>query len=127
VITALVLLGQILELRAREHTGGAIRTLLTLTPKKARRVTPDGHDEEVALDSVRVGDRLRVRPGDAIPVDGSVLEGTSMLDEAMITGESMPVAKSPGDALIGGTLNSGGSLVMRAERVGAQTVLARIV
>ena len=127
VITVLVLLGQILELRAREHTSGAIRALLTLTPKKARRVTPDGHDEEVSLGSVRIGDRLRIRPGDAIPVDGSVLEGTSMLDEAMITGESMPVAKSPGDALIGGTLNSGGSLVMRAERVGAQTVLARIV
>ena len=127
VITVLVLLGQMLELHAREHTGGAIRALLTLTSKTARRMTPDGHDEEVPLDAVRIGDRLRVRPGDAIPVDGTVLDGMSTLDEAMLTGESMPVEKGPGDPVIGGTLNSAGSLVMRAERVGAETVLARIV
>jgi Cu+-exporting ATPase len=127
VITVLVLLGQVLELRAREHTGGAIRALLTLAPKTARRIHPDGRDEEVPLDGVRVGDRMRIRPGDAVPVDGTVLEGASAIDESLITGESMPVEKSAGDKVIGGTLNGTGSLVMLAERVGAETVLARIV
>lgn len=127
VITVLVLLGQMLELRAREHTSGAIRSLLTLAPKTARRLTADGHEEEVPLQSVRLGDLLRIRPGDAVPVDGTVLEGTSAIDESMLTGESLPVAKASGDRVIGGTLNSGGSLVMRAERVGAETLLARIV
>jgi Cu+-exporting ATPase len=127
VITVLVLLGQVLELRAREHTSGAIRALLNLAPKTARRITPEGRDEEVPLDDVRLGDRLRIRPGDAIPVDGIVLEGKSAVDESMITGESMPVEKGTGDKVIGGTLNGTGSLVARAERVGAETVLARIV
>jgi Cu+-exporting ATPase len=127
VITVLVLLGQVLELRAREHTSGAIRALLDLAPERARRIAEGGRDEEVALDQVHPGDHLRVRPGDAIPVDGEVLEGVSAVDESMITGESMPVAKAPGARVIGGTLNGTGSLVMRAERVGAETVLARIV
>jgi P-type Cu+ transporter len=127
VITVLVLLGQVLELRAREHTRGAIRALLNLAPKTAHRVGPHGHDEEVPLDDVRLGDRLRIRPGDAVPVDGTVLEGKSALDESMMSGESMPVEKGPGDKVIGGTLNGTGSLVMLAERVGTQTVLARIV
>src|SRR5271154_5551319 len=103
VITVLVLLGQVLELRAREQTGGAIRALLNLAPKSARRLTTDGDDEEIALDRVLVGDRLRVRPGDGVPVDGIVLDGTSAVDESMVTGESMPVAKQPGDRLVGGT------------------------
>ena len=127
VITVLVLLGQVLELRAREQTGGAIRALLRLAPKTARRLRAGGDDEEVALELVRAGDRLRVRPGDGVPVDGEVLEGTSAVDEAMVTGESMPAAKHPGDKLIGGTVNGTGSLVMRADKVGADTVLARIV
>jgi P-type Cu+ transporter len=127
VITVLVLLGQVLELRAREQTGGAIRALLKLAPKTARRLRAAGDDEEVALELVQVGDRLRVRPGDGVPVDGEVLEGKSAVDESMVTGESMPSAKQPGDKLIGGTINGTGSLVMRAEKVGADTMLARIV
>ena len=127
VITVLVLLGQVLELRAREATGGAIRALLNLTPKIARRIRSDGTDEEVSLESVEVGDKLRVRPGDAVPVDGSVLEGTSAVDESMVTGESIPVTREPGAKLIGGTINGTGALIMRAERVGSDTMLARIV
>jgi Cu+-exporting ATPase len=127
VITVLVLLGQVLELRAREQTSGAIRALLNLAPKTAHRITDDERDEEVPLDKVHLGDRLRIRPGDSIPVDGAVLDGKSAIDESMITGESMPVEKMSGAKLIGGTLNGRGSLVMRAERVGAETVLARIV
>ena len=127
VITVLVLLGQVLELRAREQTGGAIRALLKLAPKTARRLTAGGEDEEVALELVQVGDRLRVRPGDGVPVDGEVLEGKGAVDESMVTGESMPAAKQPGDKLIGGTVNGTGSLVMRADKVGADTMLARIV
>jgi P-type Cu+ transporter len=127
VITVLVLLGQVLELRAREKTGGAIRALLKLAPKTARRLRADGTDEEVPLDQVHVGDRLRVRPGEAVPVDGSVKEGTSAVDESMVTGESMPVEKSPGVKVIGGTINGTGALVITAEKVGADTVLARIV
>jgi Cu+-exporting ATPase len=127
VITVLVLLGQVLELRARERTGGAIRALLNLAPKTARRLRADGEDEEIPLDRVHPGDRLRVRPGDGVPVDGRVVEGRSAVDESMVTGEAMPVAKAPDDALIGGTLNGTGSLVMRAEKVGAETMLARIV
>ena len=127
VITVLVLLGQVLELRAREQTGGAIRALLNLAPKTARRLRAAGDDEEVALELVQAGDRLRVRPGDGVPVDGEVLEGKSAVDESMVTGESMPAAKHPGDKLIGGTVNGTGSLVMRADQVGADTMLARIV
>jgi P-type Cu+ transporter len=127
VITVLVLLGQVLELRARERTGGAIRSLLKLAPKTAHRITDDGRDEVIALDQVHVGERLRIRPGDSIAVDGVVLEGHSAIDESMVTGESMPVEKSSGAKVIGGTLNGTGSLVIRAERVGAETMLARIV
>ena len=127
VITVLVLLGQVLELRARERTGGAVRALLGLAPKTARRLRPDGGDEEVALDRIVRGDRLRVRPGDRVPVDGVVEEGASAVDEFMVTGESLPVEKGPGGKVIGGTLNGRGSFVMRAERVGAETMLARIV
>ncbi len=127
VITVLVLLGQVLELRAREQTGGAIRALLNLAPKKAHRLNADGEDEEVALELVRVGDRLRVRPGDGVPVDGEVLEGRGAVDESMVTGESMPASKKSGDKLIGGTVNGTGSLIMRADKVGADTMLARIV
>src|SRR6202140_3337482 len=127
VITVLVLLGQVLELRAREQTGGAIRALLKLAPKTARRLKAGGEDEEVALELVQVGNRLRVRPGDGVPVDGEVLEGNGAVDESMVTGESMPVAKQPGNKLIGGTVNGTGSLVMRADKVGADTMLARIV
>jgi Cu+-exporting ATPase len=127
VITVLVLLGQVLELRARAHTGSAIRALLSLAPKIARRLRADGSDDEIPLDQVQHGDRLRVRPGDAVPVDGSVIEGKSAVDEAMVTGESMAVEKAPGDKLIGGTINGTGSLIMRAEKIGAETMLARIV
>jgi P-type Cu+ transporter len=127
VITVLVLLGQMLELRARQQTGGAIRALLTLAPKTARRLRDGGDDEEIPLSDVRPGDRLRVRPGDGVPVDGSVLEGNSAVDESMVTGESMPVAKQRGDSLIGGTINGTGALILRADKVGADTVLARIV
>ncbi len=127
VITVLVLLGQVLELRAREQTSGAIRALLDLAPKTARRVKADGSDEEIALDKVAVGDRLRLRPGEKVPVDGEVIEGRSALDESMVTGESMPVSKGVGAKVIAGTLNQSGSLVMRAEKVGRDTLLARIV
>nr|WP_307437641.1 copper-translocating P-type ATPase [Labrys monachus] len=127
VITVLVLLGQVLELRAREQTGGAIRSLLDLAPKTARRVRDDGSDEDVGLDAVGVGDRLRVRPGEKVPVDGELTEGRSAIDESMITGESMPVTKEAGAKVIGGTLNRSGSFVMRAGRVGRDTMLAQIV
>jgi Cu+-exporting ATPase len=127
VITVLVLVGQVLELRAREQTGGAIRALLNLAPKTARRIVRGGDDEEIALADVEVGDRLRVRPGDGVPVDGVVVEGTSAVDESMVSGESMPAAKTAGDALIGGTVNGTGSLVMRADKVGSETMLAQIV
>jgi Cu+-exporting ATPase len=127
VITVLVLLGQVLELKAREQTSGAIRALLDLAPKRARRLRPDGTDEEVELDAVVVGDRLRVRPGESVPVDGSLLEGGSSVDESMVTGESMPVTKEPGAKVIGGTMNQSGSFVMRADKVGRETMLARIV
>jgi Cu+-exporting ATPase len=127
VITVLVLLGQVLELRAREQTGGAIRALLKLAPKTARRLKAGADDEEVALELIQVGDRLRVRPGDGVPVDGELLKGKSAVDESMVTGESMPAAKQPGDKLIGGTVNGTGSLVMRADKIGADTMLARIV
>jgi P-type Cu+ transporter len=126
VITVLVLLGQVLELRAREQTGGAIRALLNLAPKTARRIVDVG-DEETPLEQVHIGDRLRVRPGESVPVDGVVLEGRSAVDESMVTGESMPVEKEPGAKVIGGTINGTGGLVMRAEKVGSDTMLARIV
>jgi Cu+-exporting ATPase len=127
VITVLVLLGQVLELRAREQTGGAIRALLDLAPKLARRIRPDGADEEITLAEVQVGNRLRVRPGEGVPVDGEVLEGGGSVDESMVTGESLPVEKAPGSKLIGGTVNGTGSLVMRADKVGSDTMLSRIV
>ena len=125
-ITTLVLLGQVLELRARSRTGAAIRALLDLSPKMAR-VLREGGEEDIPLDQVKPGDRLRVRPGEKIPVDGVVLEGSSGIDESMITGESIPVSKGPGSRVIGATLNGTGSLVMRAERVGSETLLAQIV
>ena len=127
VITVLVLLGQVLELRAREQTSGAIKALLDLTPKTARRLKDDGTDEEVALDAIAVGDRLRVRPGEKVPVDGELIDGRSSLDESMVTGESMPVTKERGAKVIAGTLNATGGFVMRAEKVGRDTMLARIV
>jgi P-type Cu+ transporter len=127
VITVLVLLGQMLELRAREATSGAIRALLDLAPKTARRLKDDGGDEEVPLDSVQVGDKLRVRPGDKVPVDGIVLEGHSALDESMVTGESMPVSKDKDARVIGGTINKSGSFVMRADKIGRDTLLSQIV
>jgi len=127
VITALVLLGQVLELRARSQTSGAIRALLGLAPKLARRIRDDGADEDIPLDRVQVGDRLRVRPGEKIPVDGEVLEGHSAVDESMLTGEPIPVEKSSGSRVSGATVNGTGALVMRAERVGNDTVLAQIV
>jgi Cu+-exporting ATPase len=127
VIVALVLLGQVLELRARTRTGAAIRALLGLAPKTARRINPGGAEEDIPLAHVHVGDSLRVRPGEKIPVDGEVIEGASYVDESMITGEPIPVEKQPGDKLIGGTVNGTGGFVMRAERVGSETMLARIV
>jgi Cu+-exporting ATPase len=127
VVTVLVLLGQVLELRAREKTGGAIRALLKLAPKTARRIRADGTDEEVPLAQVHVGDRLRVRPGEAVPVDGAVTEGASAVDESMVTGESMPVEKSSAAKVIGGTINGTGALVITAEKIGADTMLSRIV
>ncbi|MFL6937635.1 MAG: heavy metal translocating P-type ATPase [Xanthobacteraceae bacterium] len=127
VITVLVLLGQVLELRARDRTSGAIRALLGLQPKTARRIGAHGDEEEVAIDAIAVGDLLRVRPGEKVPVDGEIVEGHSALDESMVTGESMPVTKGPGAKVIAGTLNTTGSFVMRAERVGRDTLLAQIV
>ena len=127
VIIVLVLLGQIMELRAREKTGAAIRALLDLAPKTARRVEPDGEDREVALDMIRTGDRLRVRPGEKIPVDGVVVEGRSSVDESMISGESVPVEKVEGEPVTGATVNGNGSLVIEARRVGKDTVLSQIV
>ena len=127
VIVVLVLLGQVLELRAREQTGGAIRALLDLAPAQARRLRDDGSDEEVLLAAIIVGDRLRVRPGDKVPLDGAVLEGASNVDESLVTGEAVPVTKGVGDQVVGGTLNGQGSFVMRADRVGQDTVLAQIV
>ena len=127
VITVLVLLGQVLELKAREQTGGAIRALLDLAPKMARRVRADGTDEDVALEDVVVGDRLRVRPGEKVPVDGKLVEGRSAVDESMVTGESLPVTKEAGAQVIGGTLNQTGSFVMVAGKVGRDTMLAQIV
>jgi Cu+-exporting ATPase len=127
MIVTLVLLGQVLELRARSRTGAEIRKLLGLAPKTARRVAPDGSEGDMPLESVSVGDLLRVRPGEKVPVDGVVVSGTSAVDESMISGESIPVAKAPGDKLVGATVNRTGSLILRAERVGADTVLAHIV
>jgi Cu+-exporting ATPase len=126
VITVLVLMGQVLELRAREATSGAIRALLDLAPKTARRVKDDGSDEEASLDQIHAGDRLRVRPGDKVPVDGVVLEGRSAIDESMITGESMPVTREKDSTVIGGTLNKSGSFIMRADKIGRDTLLAQI-
>ena len=127
VIVTLVLLGQVMELRARSQTGAAIRALLGLAPKTARRVRDDGGDEDVPLEHVRVDDRLRIRPGEKVPVDGTVLEGLSAVDESMVTGEPIPVEKHAGDRVIGATVNGTGSLIMRAERVGADTLLSQIV
>jgi len=127
VITVLVLLGQVLELRAREATSGAIKALLKLAPKTARRVGDDGADHEVEIDALKSGDRLRVRPGEKVPVDGTILEGRSALDESLVTGESMPVTKEAGARVIAGTLNQSGSFVMRADKVGRETLLAQIV
>jgi P-type Cu+ transporter len=126
-ITVLVLLSQMLELRAREQTGGAIRALLNLAPKTARRIRSDGSDEEITLDQIATGDRLRIRPGDGVPLDGEVLKGRSAADESMITGEPFPVEKQPGAKLIGGTINGTGAPQMRVEKVGKDTMLARIV
>jgi Cu+-exporting ATPase len=127
VIVSLTLLGQVLELRARSQTSGAIKALLRLAPKTARRVQADGSEDDVPLDEIAIGETLRVRPGEKVPVDGVVLEGTSAVDESMLTGEPLPVTKRPGDKLVGATLNTSGSLMMRAERVGAETMLAQIV
>jgi Cu+-exporting ATPase len=127
VITVLVLLGQVLELGARDRTSGAIKALLGLAPKSARRVRADGADEDVALEHIAAGDLLRVRPGEKVPVDGEITEGRSSLDESMVTGESMPVTKEAGAKVIGGTLNASGGFVMRAEKIGSETMLARIV
>ncbi len=127
VIVTLVLLGEWLEQRARQNTGNAIRALLSLTPAMALRITPDGREEEIALAQVRVGDRLRVRPGAKIPTDGVVLEGHSSVDESMLTGESLPIDKQPGDHVAGATVNQAGALLVRAERIGADTLLSQIV
>ncbi|MGC2816608.1 MAG: heavy metal translocating P-type ATPase [Candidatus Acidiferrum sp.] len=127
VITTLVLLGQVLELRARRQTSSAIRSLLNLAPKQAHRLAADGTEKDVALDLVKFGDRLRVRPGESVPVDGTILEGASAVDESMVTGEPMPVEKSADDKVTGGTLNTSGSFIMEAQRVGSETFLAQIV
>lgn len=126
-ITVLVLLGQVLELRARERTSGAIRALLDLAPKTARRITGNGTEEDVPLEMIRAGDHLRVRPGEKVPVDGEIVDGHSSIDESMVTGESMPETKTAGAKVIGGTLNQSGSFVMRAEKIGSETLLAQIV
>ncbi|GES52253.1 copper-translocating P-type ATPase [Rhizobium sp. NBRC 114257] len=127
VIVALVFVGQVLELKARERTGSAIRALLDLAPKTARRIGADGSETDVPVDEIQAGDRLRVRPGERVPVDGSVIEGQSTVDESMITGEPLPVEKAKGDAVTGGTINRNGGLIMQAEKVGAETTLSRIV
>jgi Cu+-exporting ATPase len=127
VITVLVLLGQVLDVRAREQTSGAIKALLNLSPKTAQRIRSNGTDEEIGLDAVQIGDRLRVRPGERVPVDGTVEDGRSSIDESVVTGESMPVTKTAADTVIGGTINQTGGLVMRADKIGRDTVLARIV
>jgi Cu+-exporting ATPase len=127
MIVVLVLLGQVLELRAREQTGGAVRALLDLAPKMTKRMRPDGSDEDIPLGAVIVGDQLRVRPGEKIPVDGEVVQGRSAVDESLVTGEAMPVTKTVGDRVIGGTLNVSGSLVLRADKIGRDTMLAQIV
>ena len=127
VITTLVLLGQVLELRARSQTGAAIRALLDLAPKTARRIRADGQEEDVRLADVQVGDKLRVRPGEKVPVDGSVIEGSSSVDESMISGEPIPITKRPGDVVIGATVNGTGTLIIEAQRVGSETLLAQIV
>jgi Cu+-exporting ATPase len=127
VITVLVLLGQVLELRARAQTSGAIRALLELAPRTARRIAADGREDEVPLEAIAIGDRLRVRPGEKVPTEGIVEEGRSSLDESMITGESMPVTRKAGERLIGGALDQTGALVLRAEKVGQDTMLSRIV
>ena len=127
VIISLTLLGQLLELKARSQTSAAIKSLLGLAPKTARRINGDGTEEDVPLTHVHLGDALRVRPGEKVPVDGSVIEGSSSVDESMLTGEPMPVAKRVGDKLIGATMNTSGALVIRAESIGAKTVLAQIV
>jgi Cu+-exporting ATPase len=127
VIVVLVLLGQVLELRAREQTSGAIKALLDLTPKTARRIGSDGSEQEVPLDQLQVGDRLRVRPGEKVPVDGEVVDGRSTLDESLITGESMPVTKQTGDHVVGGTLNQTGALIISAQKLGRDSMLACIV
>ncbi|NOZ87671.1 MAG: heavy metal translocating P-type ATPase [Deltaproteobacteria bacterium] len=127
VIVALILLGQVLELRARERTGRAVRALMELAPVAARRIEPDGRERDVNLDQVKVGDHLRVRPGEKIPVDGVVIEGGSSVDESMVTGEAMPLSKNPGDAVIGGTVNGSGALIVEARKVGSDTLLSRII
>ncbi len=127
VITVLVLLGQVLELRAREQTSGAIKALLDLSPKTARRIAEDGSEADISLDQVHVGDKLRVRPGESVPLDGQIIDGRSAIDESMITGESMPLTKSAGDKVIGGTMNQSGGFVMRAEKIGRDTMLSQIV
>ena len=127
VITVLVLLGQVLELKAREQTSGAIKALLELAPTRARRIRADGSDEEIDLEQVKVGDLLRARPGDKVPIDGIVTEGRSHVDESMVTGEPLPVLKEAGTKVIGGTINGQGSFVMRAEKIGRDTMLAQIV
>src|ERR1041384_3442616 len=127
VIVTLVLLGQVLELRARSQTGSAIKELLGLAPKTARRISDNGQEQDVPLEHVGAGDRLRVRPGERVPVDGVVLEGSSAVDESMVTGEPIPVEKQSGDRVVGATINGTGSFVMRAERVGSETLLAQIV
>ena len=127
VIISLTLLGQLLELKARSQTSAAIKSLLGLAPKTARRINPDGTEDDIPLTHVHAGDRLRVRPGEKVPVDGLVLEGESAVDESMLTGEPVPIMKHVGDSLIGATLNAHGSLVMQAQKVGSSTMLAQIV